>query len=43
MNATIKNSETGIITWDAVVGPGETKTFVITYSVKHPKDRNISL
>lgn len=42
-DATIKNSETGIITWDAVVGPGETKSFVITYSVKHPKDRNISL
>lgn len=41
--ATLNNSETGIITWDATLGAGESKNYIITYSVKHPKDRNVSL
>lgn len=39
----INNSDTGIITWDAELKAGETKTFVITYSVKYPKDKQLSL
>lgn len=41
--AKINNNETGIVTWETTLSAGETKTFVITYSVKYPKDRNVAL
>lgn len=37
------NDQTGYITWDLDIKPGETKEIVVTYSVKYPKDRNIIL
>jgi len=36
------NTETGIMTWDLKISPGETKKIRISYKVKHPKDRMIS-
>lgn len=41
--AKINNSETGIVTWETSLNAGETKTFVITYSVKYPKEKNVAL
>ncbi len=41
--ATYNKTETGVLTWDVELKAGETQTFVVTYSVKHPKDRNINL
>jgi uncharacterized protein (TIGR02231 family) len=40
--ATYNKSDIGVVTWDVNLKPGETRTFSITYSVKHPKDRSIS-
>ena len=40
--ATYNKSDIGVVTWDVELKAGETRTFSITYSVKHPKDRNIS-
>ena len=39
----INNSETGIVTWETKLSAGETKTFVISYSVKYPKEKNLYL
>ncbi|SEM55326.1 conserved hypothetical protein [bacterium A37T11] len=36
-----KNSETGVLTWQLDIPPGQTKTLRISYSVKYPKNRNI--
>lgn len=41
--ATYNKTETGVLTWDVELKAGETQTFVVTYSVKYPKDRNINL
>lgn len=41
--ATYNKTETGVLTWDVEMKAGETQTFVVTYSVKYPKDRNINL
>lgn len=41
--ATYNKTDIGVLTWDVELKAGETQTFVITYSVKHPKDRNINL
>ena len=40
--ATYNKSDIGVVTWDVNLKAGETRTFSITYSVKHPKDRSIS-
>lgn len=42
-SATYNKTETGVLTWDVELKAGETQTFVVTYSVKYPKDRNINL
>lgn len=41
--ATYNKTETGVLTWDVELKAGETQTFVVIYSVKYPKDRNINL
>ena len=35
------NAETGVLTWELKLAPGETKKVRISYKVKYPKDRNI--
>ena len=37
--ATYDKTEIGVLTWDMELNAGETRTFVVTYSVKYPKDR----
>ena len=37
------NGETGIITWKTQLAPGEIKKYRVSYSVKYPKDKVISL
>lgn len=37
--ATYDKTEIGVLTWDVELNAGETRTFVVTYSVKYPKDR----
>jgi hypothetical protein len=39
---TTNKEETGVITWEFDMKPGETKIFQIAYSVKYPKDSTIS-
>ena len=41
--ATYNKTDTGVLTWDVELKAGETRTYVVTYSVKHPKDRSINL
>ena len=40
--ATYDKSDIGVVTWDVELQAGETRTFTVTYSVKHPSDRTIS-
>lgn len=40
--ATYDKTDIGVVTWDVELQPGETRTFTVTYSVKHPSDRTIS-
>ena len=40
--ATYNKEEIGVLTWDMELNAGETRTFVVTYSVKYPKDRTIA-
>ena len=35
--------ETGVLTWEETLAPGETKTYTISYSVKYPKSINLNL
>ena len=37
--ATYDKTDIGVLTWDMELNAGETRTFVVTYSVKYPKDR----
>ncbi len=37
------NKETGVIKWDFLLNPGESRELILTYSVKYPKDRTIIL
>ena len=37
--ATYDKTEIGVLTWDMELNAGEIRTFVVTYSVKYPKDR----
>ena len=41
--ATYNKTETGVLTWDMELQAGETRSFVVTYSVKYPKDRRVDL
>jgi len=40
--ATYDKTEIGVLTWDVELNAGETRTYVVTYSVKYPKDRTLS-
>ena len=40
--ATYDKTDIGVVTWDVELQAGETRTFTVTYSVKHPSDRLIS-
>ncbi len=40
--ATYNKEDIGVLTWDMELNAGETRTFVVTYSVKYPKDRTIA-
>lgn len=35
------NKETGILTWELILKPGETKKIRLSYKVKHPKDKSL--
>lgn len=37
------DQQTGYVSWDLELKPGETKQVVLSYSVKYPKDQNIIL
>jgi uncharacterized protein (TIGR02231 family) len=37
----VVNEETGILTWDVKLQPGESKKFRFSYSIKYPKDKTI--
>lgn len=40
--ATYNKNDIGVVTWELELKAGETRTFVVTYSVKHPSDRTVS-
>ena len=40
--ATYDKTDIGVVTWDVELQAGETRTFTVTYSVKHPSDRTIA-
>lgn len=40
--ATYDKKDIGVVTWDLELNPGETRTFTVTYSVKHPTDRTVA-
>lgn len=40
--ATYNKEDIGVLTWELDLKPGEARTFVVTYSVKYPKDRTIA-
>ena len=40
--ATYDKTDIGVVTWDLELQAGETRTFTVTYSVKHPTDRTIA-
>jgi TonB-dependent SusC/RagA subfamily outer membrane receptor len=37
------NAETGILSWNVQLAPGEVKKFRVSYSVKYPKDKVVNL
>jgi uncharacterized protein DUF4139/uncharacterized protein DUF4140 len=37
------NDETGVLTWQIELAPGESKKFRISYSVKYPKDKTLNI
>ena len=41
--STTENKQTGILTYDLQLAPGESKTIVLSYTVKYPKDWKINL
>lgn len=41
-SATYNKEDIGVLTWELDLGAGETRTFVVTYSVKYPKDRTLA-
>ncbi|MCL2131564.1 MAG: mucoidy inhibitor MuiA family protein [Lentimicrobiaceae bacterium] len=40
---TFNNTETGVVTWEFELQPGEQKIFKLSYSVKYPKGRTVNL
>jgi len=40
--ATYDKTDIGVVTWELELQPGETRTFTVTYTVKHPTDRDIA-
>ena len=40
--ATYNKEDIGVLTWELDLNSGETRTFVVTYSVKYPKDRTLA-
>ena len=40
--ATYNKEDIGVLTWELELNAGETRTYVVTYSVKYPKDRTLS-
>jgi uncharacterized protein (TIGR02231 family) len=40
---TVNKEDIGVITWEADLAVGESKTYQISYSVKYPKDKKINL
>lgn len=40
--ATYNKEDIGVLTWELDLSSGETRTFVVTYSVKYPKDRTLA-
>jgi uncharacterized protein (TIGR02231 family) len=40
--ATYNKEDIGVLTWELDLSAGETRTYVVTYSVKYPKDRAIA-
>lgn len=41
--ASLNNSSIGVLTWEMELDAGESRTFIVTYSVKYPKDRPLVL
>ena len=41
-SATYNKTETGVLTWELELKAGETRTFIVTFNVKYPKDRRIN-
>ena len=41
-SATYNKEDIGVLTWELDLSSGETRTFVVSYSVKYPKDRTIA-
>jgi uncharacterized protein affecting Mg2+/Co2+ transport len=37
------NSETGILSWQTELAPGETKKYRVSYSIKYPKDKILNI
>ncbi len=37
------DSKTGIVNWDIELNPGESKTMILTYSAKYPKDSRVNI
>lgn len=37
------NEETGILTWQVELAPGEIKKYRVSYSVKYPKDKSLNI
>ena len=40
---TFNIKETGVLTWEETLAPGETKTYLISYSVKYPKNMSLNI
>lgn len=41
-SATYNKEDIGVLTWELDLSAGETRSFVVTYSVKYPKDRTLA-
>lgn len=39
---TYNKNDIGVLTWELELQPGETRTFIVTFNVKYPKDRRIN-
>ena len=40
-DATYNKADIGVVTWEVDLQGGETRTFIVTYSVKYPKERTV--